>query len=530
MFRRLAIILFIVINIWLGNILNMEVYSNSMTTKTNIKADIYDSRMADWRNHQVVYQVFVDRFAIDDDPQKRAHLYSSPRKLHLWDSQPVEGKYLSDIGNASHELDFWGGTLKALTGKLDYIKSLGVNTLYLNPIFLSYTNHKYDTIDYFSIDPQYGTREDFEKLCNEAHKLGLKVVLDGVFNHTGRRSIWFEQALKNTSSKYRNFYTFDTSLKSGYLSWIGVDNLPELNYNNPTVKDIIYRSPNSVVQSYLAFADGWRLDVAFDLGPQILSEITQNAHKAKADSYVVGEIYNYPAGWSPSLDGVMNMYLRRLLIELTQGKISGPKATEMLNILIEDGGIEPLLKSWVVLSNHDRPRLKTLLPELKDRTFITALQMTVPGSPLIYYGEEIGLTGGNDPEQRGTMRWELINKVPEFNLTKSLIEIRNNHRALQVGDFIRIPTENLFAFTRRTSSVRETVVVIANPTDREITEIITPRDPWLMDVQHMKDLLSNIEVEIASGMISVTVPAKTVRIFVPKINEGQGYSPYKRVD
>src|SRR5262249_15161017 len=151
--------------------------------------------------------------------------------------------------------------------------------------------------------------------------------------------------------------------------------------------DVIYRSSDSVVQRYLAHADGWRLDVAFDLGPSVLAELTESAHKARPDSYTVGEIYNYPSGWFPSLDGVMNMYMRRLLLELTEGKISGPKAANMIEDLIKDGGIEPLLKSWIVLSNHDKPRLKSLLPEFKDRAFVTALQVTLPGSPLIYYGE-----------------------------------------------------------------------------------------------------------------------------------------------
>ncbi len=525
MFKYFVLVLFVAVMI-------LSVYHPARVFSNTRSSDVYDTRMADWRNHQVVYQVFVDRFATDGDPQKRAELYSSPRKLRPWNAQPTEGKYLSDIGNASHELEFWGGTLKGLIGKLDYIKSLGVNTLYLNPIFLSYTNHKYDAIDYFSIDPQYGTRQDFEELCNKAHKLGLKVILDGVFNHTGRRSEWFQQALKDPSSKYRNFYTFDSKLKSGYLGWNGVENLPELNYNNPAVKDVIYRSPNSVVQSYLAVVDGWRLDVAFDLGPQILSELTQSAHKAKADSYTVGEIYNYPAGWSPSLDGVMNMYMSRLLIELTQGKISARKAADMLDVLIQDGGLEPLLKSWIVLSNHDRSRLKTVFPELKDREFITALQISLPGAPLVYYGEEIGLNGEKDPEQRGPMNWEVVesNSAPELNLTKKLLNIRNTNPALQVGDYLRIPTEQLFAFTRRTSSVRETVVVVANPTDKEVTETITPRDPWLMDVQKMRDLLGGSEVEIGAGMISVTIAPKTVKILVPTINQGSGYSPYKHVD
>ncbi|MEW6732451.1 MAG: glycoside hydrolase family 13 protein [Acidobacteriota bacterium] len=495
-------------------------------------AYIYDARMADWRNHQVVYQVFVDRFALSGDAKKRAQLYAPPRRLRPWDSQPTQGSFLSEESVWSHEVDFWGGDLRGLTDKLDYIKSLGINVVYLNPIFLAFTNHKYDTIDYFTIDPQYGSLADFQRLCDEAHRRGLRVVLDGVFNHTGKRAHWFQAALKDSASPYRDFYTFGTNIKNGYLGWVNLANLPELNYNNPTVRDTIYRSPASVVQKYLAYADGWRLDVAFDLGPQVLAELTESAHQARPDSYTVGEIYNYPAGWSPALDGVMNMFLRRLLLEMMQGKISGPRASEMIAELIADGGIEPVLRSWIVLSNHDRPRLKNLLPDLKERSFLIALQVTLPGAPLVYYGEEIGLSGGEDPEQRGPMNWELANSgsVPEFKLTRTMLEIHNRHRALQVGDFQRISGEKLFAFARYTASVRETVVVVANPTNQPVTEIISPRDPWLMDVQRMRDLLSDTTVEVSAGLISVNVPAKTVQIFVPLIENGPNYTPYKRVE
>jgi cyclomaltodextrinase / maltogenic alpha-amylase / neopullulanase len=494
--------------------------------------EVYDARMADWRNHQVVYQVFVDRFAASTDPQQRAGFYEPPRRLRPWNTQPTKGEFVSEAQVWSHEIDFWGGDLRGLTEKLDYIKSLGANVLYLNPIFLAYTNHKYDATDYFTIDPQYGSQSDFSRLCDEAHARGMRVVLDGVFNHTGKRSIWFQEALKNPSSPYRNYYSFGSEIKNGYRGWIDLENLPELNFDNPAVRDVIYRSPNSVVQRYMQKADGWRLDVAFDLGPQVLAELTAGAHRARYDAYTVGEIYNYPAGWFPSLDGVMNMYLSHLLFDLTEGKIGGPRASEMIEDLVKDAGIEPLLKSWIVLSNHDRARLKSALPELKDRAFIMALQSTLPGAPLVYYGEEIGMIGRDDPQQRGPMDWQLAQSgsAPEMKLILSLLRIRNNNRALKVGDFVRIATDRLFAFTRHTSSVRETVVVVANPTNETVTEIISPRDSMLMDVSPMRDLLSDTTVEVTSGLISAKVPPKTVQIFVPVITEGPNYNRYKRVE
>lgn len=493
--------------------------------------EVYESRMADWRNHQVVYQVFVDRFAIGIDPKKKASLYSAPRRLLAWDTQPTKGTYNEKAEVWSHEIDFWGGDLPGLTERLDYIKSLGANVVYLNPVFLAYTNHKYDATDFFEIDPQYGTMEDFARLCDEAHKRGMKVVLDGVFNHTGRRSIWFQDARKDPKSRYRDFYTFGPEIKNGYLAWIDIPNLPELKFENPAVRKTIYASPDSVVQRYLKHADGWRLDVAFELGPEVLSELTAAAHAAKPGSYTVGEIYNYPADWFPSLDGVMNMYLSRLIFYVTEEKVSGPKAGEMVELLIADSGIEPILKSWLVLSNHDRPRLKAVLPSLEDRRFALALQMTLPGSPLVYYGEELGFTGHEDPEQRGPMDWNAVkaNRAPELALTRQMLALRNSHRALMVGDFLRIPTEKLLAFARITDSVRDTVVVVANPTKQPVTEIVTTREGWLQDVSPLRDALGDTKIETSAGLMTVTVPPKTVLVLVPVFTEGPNYDRYKRI-
>lgn len=494
-------------------------------------ADVYDERMADWRNHQIVYQVFVDRFAYRSDPGTRARNYDAPRRLMPWTAKPEHGSYVPEAEIYRHEIDFWGGDLQGVTDRLDYIQSMGANVLYLNPIFLAYSNHKYDATDYFQIDPQYGTEEDFKRLCDEAHKRGMKVVLDGVFNHVGRRNAWFQAASKDPSSPFRSFFTFGPNIKNGYLGWFDVANLPELNYNTPAVRNTIYAKPDSAVQKWLMYADGWRLDVAFDLGPEVLSELTAGAHRARPGSFTVGEIYNYPADWVPALDGVMNMYLSRIILNLGEGSMSGPKASEMVDNLVLDMGIEPMLKSWIVLSNHDRSRLKSALPEFRDRAFALELQATLPGCPLLYYGEEIGLTGAEDPEQRGPMDWKLAESgtAPEQQLMRTLFETRARYRALQVGDFARIPTDHLFAFTRMTSSVRDTVVVVANPTDQPVTEIISPRDSWLMDVSTLKDVLTGAEVKISSGLMSVTVPPKTVQIFAPVISEGPNYTNYKRV-
>jgi glycosidase len=490
---------------------------------------VYDNRMADWRTHQVVYQVYVDRFATATPP--RAADYPPPRRLRAWTEAPKKGSFVPEAKVWSHELDFWGGTLRGLLSRLDYIQSVGADVLYLNPIFFAFTNHKYDAVDYFRIDPAYGTQADFQALCDDAHRRGMKVVLDGVFNHVSNRNSWFTEAAGNPASMFRRYFTFDEKVPGGYVCWANAPSLPELDYRSESVRDVIYRKADSVVQSYLRQMDGWRLDVANELGPQILTELTTAAHRARPGSFTVGEIYNYPSGWIPALDGVMDMHLTRIVMDLIGGRIPARVASEMIQVLVDDVGIEGLLRSWLVFSNHDRHRLKTDLPALADRTFVLALQVALPGSPLVYYGEEVGLTGGDDPEQRGPMDWTRAAdpKTPELQLTRQLLGIRNSHRALQVGDFHRVPSEHLLAFTRYTDSVRDTVLVVANPTATEVHETLTTRDWRLMDENPLHDLLSAATSEVHSGLANVTVPPHTVQLLVPVIRDGPGYNRYKRV-
>lgn len=495
-------------------------------------SDVYDRRMADWRMRQVVYQVFVDRFDAGSDPATRAAAYEAPRRLRPWSEQPVKGPYVKDAEIWRHEIDFWGGDLAGVTRRLDYIKALGCDVVYLNLIFLAYSNHKYDATDYFEIDPQYGTKEDFARLCDEAHRRGMRVVLDGVFNHTGRRSVWFREAQRDPKSPYRGYYTFGADITNGYVGWLDIPNLPELRYENPAVRARVYGDSDSVVQGWLRYADGWRLDVAFELGPEVLTELTQAAHAARHDSFTVGENYNYPADWFPSLDGVMNMYLSRIIFQLAEAKLEGPKAAEMVEAMVADAGIEPILRSWIVLSNHDRSRLASALPSLRDREFAIRLMVTLPGAPLVYYGEEIGLAGKEDPEQRGPMDWKLADAgtAPETAMIRRALALRNAKRALQVGDFVRIPSSRLFAFARVTSAVADTVIVAANPTDAPVTELLSTRDGWLQDITPLRDEATGDTFEVSSGLVTVTVPPRTVRVLSPVIPpKGPNYTRYKRV-
>ena len=207
--------------------------------------------------------------------------------------------------------------------------------------------------------------------------------------------------------------------------WTGFENLPELNMEHPAVRSYIYQDPILVVRSYLRDgADGWRLDTAFELGYHFLRELTQAAHEEKPGSLIVGEIVNYPDQWLRSIDAVMNFTLRQIVLGAINGSLTPAAAGRMLNRLVSDAGIEAMLKSWVVIDNHDIPRIASLLPDMAQRRMAQILQFTLPGAPNIYYGSEFGMTGDGDPENRGPMRWDLRCGNPELVCIKKLFALR----------------------------------------------------------------------------------------------------------
>ena len=242
-------------------------------------------READWRNGAIVYQVIVDRFAPAANLDAKRSLYPPPKRLRKWSETPTGGAYVPEAQVYQHEIDFWGGDLASLRGKLDYVHTLGADVLYLNPIHRAYTNHKYDAVDYFAVSEEYGTRADVQGLAADCHKRGMRLVLDGVFNHMGRRAPWFTGAMQRLDSPYREWFFIGPEYRLGYRAWFDVANLPELRLENPAVQARIFGAPDSVVQGYLRDGvDGWRLDVAFDMGPAILGRLTECAHAAKPES------------------------------------------------------------------------------------------------------------------------------------------------------------------------------------------------------------------------------------------------------
>ena len=495
----------------------------------------FEDRERDWRNGAIVYQLIVDRFVPSERLDAKRALYPAPKVLRPWSETPRPGPYLEDQKLSAHELDFWGGDLASATSRLDHVQQLGAEVLYLNPIHLAWTNHKYDALDFQAISPEYGNRDDFRRLAAEAHRRGLKVVLDGVFNHMGRNAPIFKQAMADPNSRWRAWFAIGAQYEGGARAWTGFQNLPELNLENPAVRRHLWLDRDSVVRSYLRDgADGWRLDTAYELGHAFLRELSDAAHREKPGSLVVGEIVNYPGDWLRSMDAVMNFTLREIVLGLAHGEIAPGAAARMTERLVRDAGIEPMLKSWVVIDNHDIPRIATQLPRTAQRRLVQALQFTLPGAPNLYYGAEVGMTGGADPENRGPMRWDLVrDDNPELAWVRQLVALRKAHRALRVGDFRLIESQRLFAFERHTDRALDTRIVVANPGDTPVRERLLVAHAHLMDDTPMVDVLGLVPAaapaSFGPGFITVEVPPQGVLVLQPRPKALGGYNRYKRV-
>lgn len=510
------------------------------------------AREKDWRIGAISYQVMVDRFVPSRHLDAKRALYPFPKRLRDWSEVPTAGPYVERQQVWQHEIDFWGGDLDSLMTRLDYVQGLGAEVLYLNPIHLAYTNHKYDALDYEAVSPEFGTRADVKRLADELHRRGMRLVLDGVFNHMGRHSPRFQAAEVAYKERVRrlqaqglsvetaqaqaadanDWFVFGPQYPGGARTWWGSQNLPELNLENPAVRRHVYGDPDSVVRRYLREegVDGWRLDVAFDIGFAYLHELTQAAHAEKPGSLVVGEIANYPSEWTPSVDGVLGFTLRGLMLQLAGGRLDARRGQAMFTRMVDDCGVENLMRSWIYLDNHDTERLATALPDPAQRRLAQLLQFSLPGAPNLYYGSELGMSGGGDPAMRAPMRWDWVSDDnATLAATRRLIELRRSHHALRIGNYRPIAAERLFAFERHTERAGDSVIAIFNFSDQPQTETLLVPDAKLMDGTRLVDLLGGPDQSLHSAWLSVSVPPRSAMFLSPSLSPREGYSNYKRV-
>ena len=448
-----------------GDDTNME--DGSLWQVSCVPADFHTP---DWAKGATIYQIFPDRFykAGNCDPTGKL----TPYTLHRTWGEEVEWKPTAD-GKVLNN-DFYGGNFKGITGKLDYIASLGVNLIYLNPISKSFSSHRYDTGDYKTPDPLLGTEEDFSELCRQAHSRGIRVILDGVYSHTGSNSPYFNRegqfdsvgAYNSTESPYYSWYTF-YNWPDSYNSWWNFDTLPTVNKMDPAFINYIIEDEDSVVAHWLRLgADGFRLDVADELPDEFIGLLRRRIKGIKPDALLLGEVWEdastkiaygrrrsyFTAG---ELDSVMNYPFRTAIIDYVRGRDGGQGLKEAVMAIVENYPAEVVQCNMNLLGTHDTPRILTVLVDdfngtreemskrrlsrhqfdiAYDRLLMASfLQYTLPGSPSLYYGDEAGMEGGKDPFNRRTYPWgyENMEFVEHF---KRLGRLRREHPAFRYGD------------------------------------------------------------------------------------------------
>lgn len=487
-----------------------------------------------WFGCGVVYQIFPDRFCRLELPDPAGMIGS--RTIHEnWSNLP---DWRPDAQGEVRNCDFFGGSLQGILSKLDDLADFGVTVLYLNPVFESASNHRYNTADYRAIDPMLGTEDDFHHLCQEAKRRGIRVILDGVFNHTGSQSRYFNAdgfysdtgAAQSPDSPYYHWYSFHP-WPADYDAWWGIRTLPAVREDAPDYRDFIIRGQDSVVRHWLrAGASGWRLDVADELPDDFIGEIRTAMEETAPDSFLLGEVWEdattkiaystrrrYLLG--QELHGVMNYPFRTALIAYLLGG-EADEFRETLESLRENYPPHAFYSLMNFLSTHDTPRILTVLgadhvPDSKEERAVFRLSparrqlglkrlrlaalvlFTFPGAPTVYYGDEAGMEGWEDPFNRAGYPWGQEDSELKSFFSK-LAHLRREQPALQTGQLHwRWTAGSLLVFARELDGQLLTTVVNAADTPQTLTL------PWFGDTA--RDLLSSEALSPADNVLPLTL-------------------------
>ncbi len=477
---------------------------------------VYDPayRVPSWTRGAVFYQIFPDRFArgAGEGPPRAL----PGRTVHQdWSQQPDLVIDPRSGDNQAH--DFFGGTLRGIREKLPYLQPLGVTALYLNPIFLAKTNHRFDTADWKSIDPMLGTLEDFQALCEEARQMGIRLVLDGVFSHSGDANSFFVHAQEVIDSPYRNWYRFE-HWPDMYKSWWGFPTLPELNKHQPEVIDYFLTDQDAVVAKWpREGSSGWRIDVADELPMEYLRLMRKRVKEASPEAILIGEVWedasnkvtygqmrSYCLG--DTLDGVMNYPLRDAALAFITGSLDAAGFKRRMDSLYENYP-HPFAQALLnVMGSHDRARALNvlcgkdgenllrseranlrLLPEeraLAEKRLKLLLHLisAMPGMPCVYYGDEAGMEGASDPYNRAPFPWGHEDKALTEAFRQGLTGRREVKEIAEGG-----------------------LVLLAPHPDVLVVMRTLPGSSWVMAVNR-----GNTPQKVAAGSRTVIIPAMEI--------------------
>lgn len=441
----------------------------------------------DWVKHAIFYQIFPDRFA-------RSRTVLKPDNLEPWTARPTYH-------------GFKGGDLVGVVERLDYLQDLGIDAIYFCPVFQSTANHRYHTYDYYQVDPILGGDDALKLLLDQAHRRGIRIVLDGVFNHASRGFYQFNHLLENgPASPYVDWFSvhgwplhaYDGHKPPSYSAWWGLHALPKLNTNTPAVREFLWNVGRYWIEQGI---DGWRLDVPSEIDDDnFWREFRRQVKLANPDAYIVGEIWNDARRWltGDQFDAVTNYLVTRACLgffahatfdsELTQNTGYGPvpllDAPAFADAIDHILGLYPqeiTLAQLNMLGSHDTPRFLTLARgDATALRLATLFLMTYPGAPCIYYGDEVGMEGGKDPDCRRGFPWPdedhagpgAFWNVEILHHTRQAIALRRAHPVLCSGSYIRLyAADGLYVFARHDS--QETLVIALN-TSRRLARLEIP--------------------------------------------------------
>lgn len=504
----------------------------------------------DWMKSGVMYQIFPDRFYDGDtsnDVTNGQYTYAGcATEQHAW------GTSVFPRIKGCRTAVFFGGDLAGVDRKLGYIKgTLGADIIYLNPIFNSPSNHKYDTQNYYEVDPAFGTSATLRHLVADIHDRSNGprgyIILDGVFNHSGDSNCWFGRetygfiscspagAYRSRTSPYYRFYTFQT-WPDAYSSFYGFGGMPKLDYgaSGSAVRNQIYGTASSVMQTYLAHPydiDGWRLDVAQSLDAggndgsdatnhQIMREMRSAVLSVNPNAEILGEYWDDASPWlddGRQWDGAMNYngFTRPVSEWLCGEDENGNSASvdasaldRWLHASRADLPVDVQETMTNELGTHDTARFATRCGADIRKTYLGLIfQFTYIGTPALYYGDEYGMQGGPDPDDRRTFDWSQANiRNPAVGLTRMLIAIRNRYPALRTGSYITLLTDDvqrLYAFGRWNADHR--IAVVLNDTAHAQTVTIPAWQLSMTDGSRVKDLLTGSTYQVSGGKLTVSV-------------------------
>jgi cyclomaltodextrinase / maltogenic alpha-amylase / neopullulanase len=474
------------------------------------------SRVPAWVKDAIFYQIFPDRFA-------RSERVLKPSNLRPWDSEPtIEG--------------YFGGDLYGVIEHLDHVQELGCNAIYFTPIFASASNHRYHTADYYQVDPMLGGNAALRDLVDECHRRGLKVVLDGVFNHASRAFLPFNDILEHgPHSAYIDWFyilgwplsPYDGDKPANYVGWDDNRALPKFNTDNPVVREYLMRVAEFWLREYNI--DGWRLDVPAEITtPGFWEEFHDRVRAVNPEAYIVGEIWHAAPEWMQGdrFDAVMNYLFTgatiafaakdRVHVAMTEGRnyhpypaLDAPGFASKIEELLGIYDWEHTQVQMNLLDSHDTARMLTLADSDKaSLRLATLFQMTYPGAPSIFYGDEIGIEGALDPASRRGMPWDRAQWDTDlFDFFKRAIKLRNDHPVLRHGRLTTIYAEgDVYAMSRHDDS--QALFVVLNTGDQP-ADVTLPVSDYVNDGTALASIFGpELRGDVRDGTITITLPAR----------------------